>query len=124
MNEIENRTCAVITVWGLALAKMETCRQQSEDEKYVVAIGHCQPEDADVDGKLLAGSPHQVLEGFNHQGVFGRSRKGYIFIRSANEKAVSLTGTSYSGCSDIYGLLREKYSGHFLRFRRRVDSVG
>ncbi len=95
--------------------KMETCRQQSEDEKYVVAIGHCQPEDADVDGKLLAGSPHQVLEGLIIGAFLVGAEKGYIFIRSANEKAVSLTEQAIRDAR-IYGLLGKNILGTSFDF--------
>lgn len=93
--------------------KMETCRQQSENEKYVVAIGYCQS--GDVDGKLLAGSPHQVLEGLIIGAFLVGAEKGFIFIHSADEKAVLLTEKAIQDAR-AYGLLGKNILGASFDF--------
>lgn len=97
----------------LAGRKWTQVRQQKEPVKYIVCNGDEGDPGAFMDGSIMEGDPHRMLEGMMIASIACGASEGYIYVRAEYPLSVSRLGMAISQAREC-GLLGKNIlgSGH------------
>lgn len=96
--------------------KWESCRKAKGDKKYVICNGDEGDPGAFMDGSILDGNPHSVIEGMMIAGFAIGSDEGYFYVRAEYPLAVKHIKIALAQAEEL-GLLGENILGTDFSFR-------
>lgn len=76
--------------------KLEACRKETAEEKYVICNGDEGDPGAFQDRSVMEGTPHSILEGMAISAYSVGAQKGYIYVRAEYPLAVKRLRTAVS----------------------------
>ena len=100
--------------------KWAQVRRQNSAEKYIVCNGDEGDPGAFMDGSVMEGDPHRMLEGMMIAGVACQACKGYIYVRAEYPLAVERLRNAIKQAQEI-GLLGENILGSGFSFDIQIN---
>lgn len=103
--------------------KWESCRKAEEKIKYIVCNADEGDPGAYMDGALLEGNPHSVLEGMIIGAYAIGASEGYVYIRNEYPLALKNLQIAINQC-EKYGLLGKNILNSGFDFKIKINRGG
>ena len=100
--------------------KWEQVRRQNVEQKYVVCNGDEGDPGAFMDGSIMGGDPHRMIEGMIIAGIACGASEGYIYVRAEYPLAVERLRTAIAQAEEL-GLLGNNILGTDFSFKLHIS---
>lgn len=100
--------------------KWEQVRCQNATQKYVVCNGDEGDPGAFMDGSIMGGDPHRMIEGMIIAGIATGASEGYIYVRAEYPLAVERLRTAIAQAEEL-GLLGDNILGTDFSFKLHIS---
>ncbi|MBE6912453.1 MAG: NADH-quinone oxidoreductase subunit NuoF [Ruminococcaceae bacterium] len=100
--------------------KWEQVRRQNVEQKYVVCNGDEGDPGAFMDGSIMGGDPHRMIEGMIIAGIATGASVGYIYVRAEYPLAVERLRTAITQAEEL-GILGDNILGTEFSFKLNIS---
>ncbi len=100
--------------------KWEQVRRQNVEQKNVVCNGDEGDPGAFMDGSIMGGDPHRMIEGMIIAGIACGASEGYIYVRAEYPLAVERLRTAIAQAEEL-GILGENILGTEFSFKLHIS---
>ncbi|MBQ2741826.1 MAG: NADH-quinone oxidoreductase subunit NuoF [Oscillospiraceae bacterium] len=100
--------------------KWEQVRRQNTPQKYVVCNGDEGDPGAFMDGSIMGGDPHRMIEGMIIAGIATGASEGYIYVRAEYPLAVERLHTAIAQAEEL-GILGDNILGSEFSFKLHIS---
>ena len=100
--------------------KWSQVKRQKEKQKYIVCNGDEGDPGAFMDGSMMEGVPHSILEGMLIAGLACGASEGYIYVRAEYPRSVSRLAKAIEEATK-HGLLGDNILGTDFSFKMQIN---